>query len=121
MSLANNLFITYTTGAGNFFFTPARNIGTLNPYESTVKETSVWQEYTSDTSAPLIFITPELIEPDVLPANHPLWDEVDSLLEEIWAKSEYVSPEEDAAWLDEIRSAGMEDLEDLFGNSDSWE
>lgn len=115
---------TYTTDTDNTLWlvqTASHTASLPDNGRHKSEPTGVWSYDFHETSYPLILLSPELIAPDSLPPNHPIWDEVDAILEKIWAESTPISVAEDDAWLDEIRSSWDERIEELYDGFDTWE
>ena len=96
-------------------------VATAAPIARDKHKNYVWSFNFSDDTGPLVFYSPDIGEPSSLSPNDPVWDYVDSILEKIWANSNYVSPEEDAEWLREIRSGWSSHVEEMFDEFDSRE
>jgi hypothetical protein len=82
---------------------------------------AIWIFDASVNRQPLIFYSPDVEDESVLSPNDPIWEYVDSILEKLWANSDYVSAEEDDRWLDEIRSSWGSNVEDMFDEFNSGE
>lgn len=117
---------TYSTYAGNmaWLFQTYNADATVDVKQVSdrVESSSIWSyEFQDIASAPPIFLPSESMEYESYPPNHPAWDKADEALAEIWANSEYVSPEDDAKWLAEIRASWDKRIESLYDESDQWE
>lgn len=73
-------------------------------------------EIPSESTSPVVWAVPS----DDFPSDK-MWDEVNAILQRIWAETDYVSIEEDDAYFDAMRSADIERYKDLYGDIDKWE
>jgi hypothetical protein len=113
-------YTTYTSG--NIAFSIPYTASADSPFTNVQKpRPSVWVDKVKETSYQIVFLKPLTISADVLPAYHPIWDEVEDALRKIWDTSDYVDAREDDAWLRDIRSGWNNRLENLYGDFEEWE
>lgn len=116
MAESNRPLSTYSTEGSQLF----RSYQTGGVVKSMYFETkSVWSYTIEDTTYPVIFYAPGIIDPGILPPNHPIWDHVDTVLEKIWAESTRVSPDTDDEWLENIRASWNNRIQELYDESDA--
>lgn len=116
----NRTFTTYD--GGTVWFSPSFEASA--DADNTVRRGagesfSVWSYRFGESSYPVTFYSPDLINHGSLPPNHPTWDQVDAVLGKIWAEGAYVDPKTDDDWLDDFRASWGDSLEALHDESDT--
>lgn len=85
---------------------------------------SVWSKEITPENDALMFYSPEVGAPDALPANHPLWDEVDEALKKIWQSNVEMSMADEAELSNQIHeatvAAEIASYQELYGDADDW-
>jgi hypothetical protein len=105
---------SYTTN-NNIFFDKNYAVTSDPLPEKQPKQQRKSQTHSHSVTSNKLIYFPLTIVPisGIKPPNHPIWDTIDAVLEKLQAESAYVSSEEDAAWLDEIRTYSSYNLDAL--------